>query len=643
MTLDPLIGRSLGDYSIVDLVGRGGMGIVYRATHPSRGEVALKVMAPEFSRNPEFRERFIRESQLGLDHPHIVPVYEAGEADGHLYMAMYLVRGADLKSVIRREGRLPPSRILTIFRQAADALDAAHAEAIVHRDVKPQNFLIEDAHDGRAEHLYLSDFGLVKRVSSSTSLTGSAHLVGTAYYMSPEQIRGKDLDGRADVYSLGCVLYECLTGSVPFHSEEEVSILWGHVNDAPPLVTDKVPTLPLALDDVVAQAMAKDPDDRYLTAGDLIADLENVLGFSTKKDRGEWASFEISTSKKRSAVSDASAARETATIYNDRRNPAGWVVGVTGILAALMVWMLSGDETPLEKVQQLPVLSDIVGSPAPSPIPDEDRRLRPRRGAESTRDAGRRPRSRRGTGPRARGEAVSPGAVAQGRSDSAPEDASDGGGSAAAHPASGTYVFGATGNQQPCSPGGACLDSWPVPKRHEVNAAQLGLSNEPLMNVTAYVSSRMTIKARYEYAYDEVRLHDLIIDLDLEQEYGGRRTIRITPEPVVDWLVYPLVRGKAWSGEWSSSPTGSYSVEVLGSDTVRVGGRKISASVVETSFAWTGSNEGRFALRLWVDPKTHFAVASSAEVNVRTAQAPQEMRFIAVYRTELISGPGYGA
>jgi serine/threonine protein kinase len=284
-------GQRFGDYVVEALIGRGGMGVVFRARHRISGRiVALKLMAPDLADNHSFRDRFVREAEAGpsLNHPNIVPVLESGEADGELFIAMELVDGTDLKGLIQREGPLEPKRVLSIFRQVASALDAAHESGMVHRDVKPQNILVVPRENPEgADRVYLTDFGLVRPVTSESSASRSGHVFGSVAYMAPELIEGIPTDGRADVYALGCVLYECLTGSVPFERDNEVSAAWAHVHEDPPLLTDTSRDLPGGLNDVVLKAMAKHPDDRFLTCGEFVAELERGLGrrLSTLKYR----------------------------------------------------------------------------------------------------------------------------------------------------------------------------------------------------------------------------------------------------------------------------------------------------------------------------------------------------------------------
>jgi DNA-binding CsgD family transcriptional regulator len=263
-------GSELADFRIEDVVGRGGMGVVYRAIDLGLGRpVALKVIAPHLAEEDGFRERFVRESRLSasLDHPHIVPVYGAGESDGVPYIAMRLVEGVNLRMEIAAHGRLEPARAVRLVQQVASALDAAHERGLVHRDVKPANVLI--SRHGGSEHAYLTDFGVTKRRTSTASGTGTGEWVGTLDYVAPEQLRGEPVDARTDVYSLGCVLYQCLTAHVPFPRESDLATLWAHISDAPPSASDVFPDVPPDLSAVVTRALSKVPEERYDSAGEL--------------------------------------------------------------------------------------------------------------------------------------------------------------------------------------------------------------------------------------------------------------------------------------------------------------------------------------------------------------------------------------
>jgi tRNA A-37 threonylcarbamoyl transferase component Bud32 len=287
-------GAEIAGYRVESFIGRGGMAVVYRAEDLRLGrKVALKLLAPELSKDERFQQRFIRESRLAasIDHPNIIPLYEAGEVDGALYIVMRYVVGSDLKALMEREGLPEPPRLLSLFRQVAGALDAAHAAGLVHRDVKPGNILVASgAGPEDTDHVYLTDFGLTKRSSSQSGLTGTGHFIGTIDYVAPEQITGNQVDGRTDVYALGCVLYECLTGDPPFQREDDAGLLWAHLVEAPPRVTERWPDVPEGLDAVVATALAKAPDDRFPTCRELVYALQAELReYLTPTPSGAWS------------------------------------------------------------------------------------------------------------------------------------------------------------------------------------------------------------------------------------------------------------------------------------------------------------------------------------------------------------------
>jgi Protein kinase domain len=274
-------GDVIAGYEVEELVGRGGTGEIYRALDPRlERRVALKLLAESYTEDPGFRERLLRESRIAasLDHPNVVPVYEAGETDDRLFIAMRFVEGSDLQALLRSEGPLEPSRAVAIASQVADALDAAHARGLVHRDVKPSNVLLD--RQDRREHVYLADFGLTQSVTDRGPTDG--HLVGTVDYVAPEQVRGDDVDGRADVYGLGCVVFEALTGTVPFSGVSDVAVIYAHLEAAPPRASERRDALPDALDDVLARAMAKDPDERQPTCGALVDEVRVAFGLDAR-------------------------------------------------------------------------------------------------------------------------------------------------------------------------------------------------------------------------------------------------------------------------------------------------------------------------------------------------------------------------
>ena len=266
------VGSELGGYRVEALIGHGGMGAVYRAKDLRLGRtVALKLLAEELVGDERLRERFLAESRLAasIDHPGIVPIFEADDADGVLYIAMRYVDGGDLAALLRREGPLAPERAIDLVTQLAAALDAAHARGLVHRDVKPSNALV--AVDGGTEHVYLADFGLTKHSALRGGAATTGQMVGTLDYVAPEQIRGDPIDGRADLYSLGCVLFECLTGETPYPRRSEVATIYAHLEEDPPQASDRRPGLPAALDAVLVRALAKDPGDRWQSGAEFAA------------------------------------------------------------------------------------------------------------------------------------------------------------------------------------------------------------------------------------------------------------------------------------------------------------------------------------------------------------------------------------
>jgi DNA-binding beta-propeller fold protein YncE/tRNA A-37 threonylcarbamoyl transferase component Bud32 len=276
------VGSHVAGYRLDEQIGRGGMAVVYRA-YDSRLErrVALKILAPELAQDDEFRQRFIRESRAAaaVDHHNIIPIYEAGEAGGVLFIAMRFVDGRDVQSLINRQGRLPPERVCDIVTQVASALDTAHRHGLVHRDVKPANMLRDPTSGGdQSDHVYLSDFGLSKQAIGQTSLTGAGQFLGTLNYVAPEQIEGRVVDGRTDEYALACSAFEMLSGTPPFRRDETLAIMYAQLSSAPPTLTSVRPDLPQAVDAVMARALAKAPDARYGTCLEFAVALRRACG-----------------------------------------------------------------------------------------------------------------------------------------------------------------------------------------------------------------------------------------------------------------------------------------------------------------------------------------------------------------------------
>jgi len=271
-------GSIIGGYRIDDLIGRGGMGLVYRVTNVALHRIyALKVLAPALAEDEHFRERFRREMRIAasLHHPNIVGIHYAGEHDGMVFFVMDFVTGTDLRELLVTDGAIDPMRAVDLLEQLAAALDAAHARGLVHRDVKPANILVT-VQDG-AEHTYLTDFGLAKKFDGASGLTAKGAVVGTVDYMAPEQITGSRTDARTDIYALGCVFYQMLTGNIPFERENSIATLFAHVNEPPPPLEGDVSDTYPAFIPVLEKAMAKDPSERYFSAGDFARDAGAAL------------------------------------------------------------------------------------------------------------------------------------------------------------------------------------------------------------------------------------------------------------------------------------------------------------------------------------------------------------------------------
>jgi hypothetical protein len=289
-------GDHVAGYQIEAQIGRGGMAVVYRALDLRLDrQVALKVLAPQLGDDDAFRQRFIRESRAaaGVDHPHIIPVFEAGEAGRVLFIAMRYVAFGDLRTLIETDGRLSASRTVAIAGQVASALDAAHAQGLVHRDVKPGNVLLDATGGSGTDHVYLSDFGLSKDALATTTLTAAGQFMGTLDYVSPEQIQGHTADGRADQYALACTVVEMLSGAPPYKRDESMALLWAQLEAPPPDLTQRRPDLPPAVDAVIRTALAKSPADRYPSCLEFARALRAACGPGPARRQGTGAALPL--------------------------------------------------------------------------------------------------------------------------------------------------------------------------------------------------------------------------------------------------------------------------------------------------------------------------------------------------------------
>jgi serine/threonine protein kinase len=352
MTPAPRIGTEFAGYRIEGLLGRGGMGVVYRAEHPRLGAtIALKVMEPELAMDEAFRERFVREARAAarIKHPNIIPIYDAGEWHGDLYIAMRYIEGDELKSLLRKDGALSVPQTRVIGLQIASALDAAHRNGLIHRDVKPGNILVEPGPDpDSAPIAYLADLGLTKHVDSRSGATESGELLGTIDYIAPEQISGARVDGRADVYSLACVLFECLTGSLPYVRENQAAVLWAHLHDEVPRASAVNPSLSPTVDAALARGMAKSRDGRFATARELVEALQTPFEAAATVNRDGGRTLPISSPP------PAAPTRRRGGLGLALAAAVGLLLGAAG--AAAVVLLVTGDETaaPLTVTEQQP-------------------------------------------------------------------------------------------------------------------------------------------------------------------------------------------------------------------------------------------------------------------------------------------------
>jgi Protein kinase domain len=335
-------GSVFAGYRLEAVAGRGGMGVVYRARQlrPDR-LVAVKVIAPELAQDAVFRQRFERESELAasIEHPNVIPVYEVDEVDGLLFIAMRFVEGADFHTLIG--AGLDPRSAVQIVEQVAGALDAAHARGLVHRDVKPANVLVSDV-AGRP-HAYLTDFGLTQRTAASHRLTRSGAFMGTVDYAAPEQIRGERMDARTDVYALSCVLYESLTREVPYPRDSELAAIWAHIEDAPPSVVAHGLDVPAVLDDVIRRGMAKDPDERFPSAGDLARAAVTAFDDRAVRPRERTvATGEAAPAPRVETMPDVAAPPRPARGWSARRRAALAAAAVVALALAVAVIVLAG-------------------------------------------------------------------------------------------------------------------------------------------------------------------------------------------------------------------------------------------------------------------------------------------------------------
>ncbi|MGN6814497.1 MAG: serine/threonine-protein kinase [Solirubrobacterales bacterium] len=338
-------GDEFAGYRIEQRLGRGGMGILYLAVEPGlERRVALKLIAPEAAADEIFARRFAEESRIAasIEHPNVVPIYAAGEEGGVPWIAMRYVAGSDLGRRIARDGRLAPAEAVALITQVGNGLDAIHAAGLVHRDVKPANVLLSG--EPSSEHAYITDFGVARNVATESGLTQTGRFVGTLDYVAPEQISGKPIDARVDVYALGCLLFKLLTGEVPFPREGEAARLYAHLNDPPPAASLYVPEVSMALDDVVIRAMSKAPDDRYPSAGDLGRAAEAALSGTAVSVPERTVAAGAAATREREAATERLRAESRGDASGNRRLFFGGGMLALLVAAAIAVLLTSSSD-----------------------------------------------------------------------------------------------------------------------------------------------------------------------------------------------------------------------------------------------------------------------------------------------------------
>ncbi|HEU5061616.1 MAG TPA: serine/threonine-protein kinase [Solirubrobacterales bacterium] len=364
-------GDEFAGYRIERRLGRGGMGILYLALEPGlERRVALKLIAPEAASDDVFARRFAEESRIAasIEHPNVVPIYAAGEEDGVPWIAMRYVAGSDLDRRIAREGRLEPAEAVALIAQVGNGLDAIHAAGLVHRDVKPANVLLSG--EPGAEHAYITDFGVARNVATQSGLTQTGRFVGTLDYVAPEQISGEPIDARVDVYALGCLLFKLLTGEVPFPREGEAARLYAHLNDPPPAPSLYATAVPMALDDVVARAMSKSPDDRYPSAGDLGRAAQAALSGTTVSIPERTVATGAAATRERSVAPSREAQTEKLPEDPPRGRRPLLLGGLLALIAAVVVVALiasGGGDDPTVSTTTTQEAKEEEPKPKPEP------------------------------------------------------------------------------------------------------------------------------------------------------------------------------------------------------------------------------------------------------------------------------------
>ena len=632
--LDGLPSLQIDGFRLGPVVGQGGMSIVYRAEDVRLGRtVALKIIEPGRADDHDSRRRFLREARVAamLDHPNILPIYEVGEVGGRLYIAMRYVDGTDLGTAITRGIRT--DEVASILVQIAAGLDAAHGTGLVHRDVKPQNVLVASGEGSEPSgHTYLADFGLTKDLRANSRWTATGQLVGSVNYVAPEVIRDQKVDRRCDIYSLGCVLYECLTGQPPYEKESDLATIWAHVEDDAPSVRVAGPELPIAIDDVIAVALAKDPRDRYGSCGELAEDVVRLLGPSSHQ-------YAKPVTAKRLRAGDPGAYRihsaSAPDLYRSGRTPGGKRAAsalVLGIAAAVIAGTaLAG---VWDRPQANPKAQDVsTASGAGAPV-----------------GAGEAGAERQGRKEVPEGRKASPASredpfglsflLPQPETplaDEVTDTSLPASPAPALYPDPGTYLYRQFGHARLCQE----RDGYEVctGKSNLANRQVFKLAHSPGLAGRDLVLAESTSDSYATETVSAFGKRDALVtkmtgrfrhsNVDFSFSYKAH--------PAIEIYRFPLSVGKRWAGSWTGRVSGRYASEVAEKDSVLAGRRRVSAFRIDSLTRMSGDIKGWMVTSEWIDPTTNAIVRRVTDLHLRNE--------VAVYRAfidlRLLSGPGY--
>ena len=594
---------TVADYRLIRQIGSGGMSVVYLAENARGERVAVKILDPHLTWEAEGRARFLKEAQhaASLDHPNVLSILDAGEADGRLFMTMPFVDGPDLASIIA-EGPLEPSRTLAVLVQVSAALDFAHERGVIHRDVKPQNILVAAA----GGHVYLTDFGLAKSLVSTSQRTATNQVIGTIDYVAPEHIANRRVDHRADIYALGCVLYECLTGHRPYERESDFQVLWAHTQDEPPSVRGINPRLSPRFDKIIAVALAKEPRARYSSCSELIGDVRTAI-------EDEVGCQTLVAERRRAERPKA----------RPGRRAAGLLVGLLLVSAAFTGVMTAFHSEGRNQ----------TNTPPPGARDEEQSQ------AESAPPLGKTQTTSKSALVRANAR-VSGVSSALEQPDP-PESAAP---AVQLHPAEimlpgqGNYVYSMSGSNTLCGDQGE-LTVCP-PREQLPTRMTIGVSREKSPNGDDMIILDRRWSGGSELS-SNLRLTDQGAFITMTRNVFDYEGVQIGASfrlhPPAAWLRFPLRVGSSWNDRWEGPTKGWLAAEVVGKDSLRVDGRAIKTYRILSTTRFQGKTSGSVISTEWVDPTTNLPLRIHSDISLDDAAT----EYRAEFESKLLSGPGY--